>query len=509
MNNIEQLTQSNLWRKVQETFAEQYSVPFLVVDRDANVLFSAGKLPFLHTLIEHKAPGKEQEKLRQTLAGIGSEGVIHESLSGLIDLVRPIYLNHVLQGAIVIPGLRDGRDLMLHFSRIAPALQLEKDELIDAYHQVPIHSFHIIQSFKKILEVLVVLFPKLAKADASAVQQISHLTHLKKIAELFDASLNLESMLDMITKTLAEQYNISNCTVILFDKLRKHYYADDQALPYEGIEEVIIQRLKKHRQMCIIHNLKNDFMFTHMLFGEKNASIIAIPMNKEEVLQRILIIYGKPERNWNDEELNALQEIATRANKALEKASAFSSVQTEAKTDRLTGLYNKGFFLDQLQLNLQLHKEKNQATSLIIFDLDNFKQLNDTYGHQKGDEVLHHVAQLLKENIRKQDFAARFGGEEFVVILPNTKHDEARFVAERVREAIAMNPYASLSLTVSAGLACVLNSSSLPSELIREADQCLYDAKSAGKNCIKSSIIVDRSLGSVQVDKVNNAYVGK
>ena len=145
----------------------------------------------------------------------------------------------------------------------------------------------------------------------------------------------------------------------------------------------------------------------------------------------------------------------------------------------------------------------------MMLDLDNFKILNDTLGHQKGDEILRHISMLLQSNIRKQDVAARYGGEEFVVVLPLTQQDEARAVAERVREAIAKTPYAGISLTISIGVASSLNSSSLVSELIRAADQCLYAAKAAGKNCVKSSIIVDRSLGSIQVDTVNEMYVGK
>ncbi len=171
-----------------------------------------------------------------------------------------------------------------------------------------------------------------------------------------------------------------------------------------------------------------------------------------------------------------------------------SLLREQVRTDALTGLYNYRFFSDTLPLEMERSRRSFQALSLIVLDIDHFKKFNDTWGHELGNQVLMLVANLLSLTIRKLDYACRFGGEEFVVLLPNTDLRQAKNVAERVREAIQNTPLVhgeqSLSVTASLGVdEFRANHSDTPDGFIERVDALLYQAKRDGRNCVRSPIV--------------------
>ncbi|MDQ7039137.1 MAG: sensor domain-containing diguanylate cyclase [Aquificota bacterium] len=154
--------------------------------------------------------------------------------------------------------------------------------------------------------------------------------------------------------------------------------------------------------------------------------------------------------------------------------------------DPLTGLYNRYFLEEQGRVEIERAKRYGHPISLIMFDLDDFKRINDTYGHQEGDRVLIKFAKILKSKVRNTDMPVRYGGEEFIVLLPNTAPNEALIVAERIREFMENTVFRfgteEIRITVSAGIAsCDLRNCSLE-ELIYRADKAMYEAKRKGKN---------------------------
>lgn len=157
-------------------------------------------------------------------------------------------------------------------------------------------------------------------------------------------------------------------------------------------------------------------------------------------------------------------------------------LQNLAITDGLTGLHNHRAFQDYLEEQFQTAMHKKQPLSLILMDVDHFKQYNDTYGHQAGDEVLRRVAQILKQSVRDGDFVARYGGEEFAVVLPHTDTENAVQVAERLREAIASAEWTLRPITGSFGVASIRPDMETRREIIESADQALYEAKRGGRN---------------------------
>jgi diguanylate cyclase (GGDEF)-like protein len=172
---------------------------------------------------------------------------------------------------------------------------------------------------------------------------------------------------------------------------------------------------------------------------------------------------------------------------ALRNAMLFREVKIKADHDGLTRIHNRQSFDERITDELKRHQRYRHNLSILLFDLDHFKAVNDTYGHQAGDMVLKEVGGILEESCRDTDFAARFGGEEFVVILPQTSEDQAWVLAERLRGKIENRPFQyadkSFRVTASIGVATLTPGSLEKREdLIRKADQALYQAKSGGRN---------------------------
>ncbi len=158
-------------------------------------------------------------------------------------------------------------------------------------------------------------------------------------------------------------------------------------------------------------------------------------------------------------------------------------------TDPLTGLNNRRSMMEVLEKEFDRHRRSGKHIGLIMIDIDHFKKVNDTYGHQKGDVVLQGLATLLKRHLRQYDTAARFGGEEFALILPETDLEEAARVAERLRRAaenLSFDKIPGLQISASLGVACFPGEGiDTPDDLIREADYALYNAKRHGRNRVE------------------------
>jgi diguanylate cyclase (GGDEF)-like protein len=180
--------------------------------------------------------------------------------------------------------------------------------------------------------------------------------------------------------------------------------------------------------------------------------------------------------------------LGSQAAVALENVRLHRLVERQASTDGLTDLANRRHFEEALAGEISRAERFGGTLALVLADLDDFKQVNDRYGHQAGDDVLRAFADVLRDTVRDIDLAARYGGEEFAVLLPQTDLEGAERLAERLREAMAarrlqLHPGASFSVTSSFGVASFPEAPT-PAALFAAADEALYRAKSAGKNCV-------------------------
>lgn len=176
-------------------------------------------------------------------------------------------------------------------------------------------------------------------------------------------------------------------------------------------------------------------------------------------------------------------------------------------TDALTGLYNFRHFKNVLQAEMDRSKRSGIPTSLVMVDIDFFKAINDTHGHEVGNVVLQHIAAILKNEVRTTDIVCRYGGEEFAMIFPETHLRLAVKVADRIRETIAMTPVhcngEDISVTASMGASVYIKTSTLDVvDFVDSVDKYLYEAKQSGRNCICHIDYADlRRVTEVSVDE--------
>jgi diguanylate cyclase (GGDEF)-like protein len=172
---------------------------------------------------------------------------------------------------------------------------------------------------------------------------------------------------------------------------------------------------------------------------------------------------------------------------SLIESDRLENILERAVVDGLTGLYDHDTFLVLLDKEIERAKRHSEKSSLLLLDLDDFKQINDQFGHQKGDEVLVQMAHIMRKSIRAMDYAGRYGGEEFAVILPETDIIEAIQSAERLRQAVENQFSQNYKLTISIGVACFPEDASEIEGLVKLADEAMYYAKATGKNRVISA----------------------
>ena len=182
------------------------------------------------------------------------------------------------------------------------------------------------------------------------------------------------------------------------------------------------------------------------------------------------------------------KELLSRVKKELQIQDMMNELKFLASTDPMTKLYNRRYFSKIALHTLDLAKREKKPLSLIMLDIDKFKNVNDTYGHSVGDEVIIHLANEIKSNQRKSDISARFGGEEFLILLPNTDIDGAKVVAQNLRKAvesakIIYDGKNTLHYTISLGVSQMdLDTNQTIEDGIKLADDALYEAKESGRN---------------------------
>ncbi|MCG6535875.1 MAG: sensor domain-containing diguanylate cyclase [Syntrophales bacterium LBB04] len=215
-------------------------------------------------------------------------------------------------------------------------------------------------------------------------------------------------------------------------------------------------------------------------------SILCIPLIVSDEAIGVINITNKTISNgcFTSEDLKLLTALGNQAAVAINNTSLYEM----AITDELTKLYIRRFFKLKLESEFRRAERYGHQLTLAMCDVDHFKKVNDTYGHQTGDMVLQTIANLLKDSVREVDIPARFGGEEFVVILPETSVEGGWIFGERVRETVAGSKAAGwpCQITISIGLATYPDDADSIQTLIDRADAALYEAKHKGRNRVYS-----------------------
>lgn len=246
------------------------------------------------------------------------------------------------------------------------------------------------------------------------------------------------------------------------------YYLEDIAQVNDGVSDLA---------SC------KDFVAHHDV-----CSLVFIPLVTKSSIHGILQLYDYIPRTFDKNRVSQISVLASFASISIENAKLHEETHRMAIHDALTGLNNRRYFDKVLPQEYERAQRDGLPFSLIMIDVDNFKQFNDTYGHHVGDRILATIGRVLTRTVRNIDFAFRYGGEEFVVILPETSIDSAHRVAERIRQRVMnesrkllLNPNDS-PVTVSMGVSCYPRDAACSITLLAMADQLLYQAKKTGRN---------------------------
>jgi diguanylate cyclase (GGDEF)-like protein len=224
------------------------------------------------------------------------------------------------------------------------------------------------------------------------------------------------------------------------------------------------------------------------LFPQTMRSQVTVPFPVENVGDMALLAATTNGANFDRVGDNVLETLRGHIESALANARKYDAIRRQVVTDHLTHLYNRRYFMNRATEELSRSLENQVPVSVVMVDIDHFKEFNDSFGHATGDRVLQAVATALQEALRTTDICARHGGEEFVMLLPATPGENATFVADRVRRKLAGIRYTGLGLpataniTISAGVATCPRDATSVDSLLELADQAMYRAKAEGRN---------------------------
>jgi diguanylate cyclase (GGDEF)-like protein len=218
-----------------------------------------------------------------------------------------------------------------------------------------------------------------------------------------------------------------------------------------------------------------------------NPDPIQLPIKIKEELIGVLTLFPDPKHKMDDIVFEALDSLCKPLALGFKNATLYEEAEHMATKDGLTRLYNHSYLQNFLEIEMVRGQRYHRPLSFVMLDIDHFKQINDTYGHQKGDLILRQLANILQNLTRASDLVARYGGEEFAVVLPETFAPQAYTLTERLRQQIEQHSFPGpdnpLRITISCGIAAWEPRSPVDQqELIFRADQALYQAKSQGRN---------------------------
>jgi len=343
--------------------------------------------------------------------------------------------------------------------------------------------------------------------DMALMARVRSLVRLKMMADEWLVRENTASQLGVTDETTSVMDEpVENARILIIED--QDYESDKFLETLKEDDDVVIvvesgaEAMEKITEadydlLAVSLNLKNEDglrLCSHLRSSEKTRSVPILMIASEEDMPRIAhgleigahdYIIRPVDRN----ELLARVRTQVRRKRFQERLrSTYEISLSMALTDSLTGLYNRRYFEVHLQKLLQKSKSSSKPLGVLMMDLDHFKQINDTYGHGVGDEILKEFANRLKDNLRSFDLVARLGGEEFIIILPDVSEMRAKFISERLRRAISEEPFkcsapeGKISVTSSVGGIIVHDPDAAVQDVMKRVDDMLYKAKESGRD---------------------------
>ena len=362
-----------------------------------------------------------------------------------------------------------------------------------------------------ILSLLIIFANMLFKLVRNIVFLNSQLKIVHEIAVSVSSELELGEVTSNILQGIYDLVKYDYCLLLRFDEdINNVEIMDSKTFKSLEIDDCDIQkyiidninRISKYKESFIAGEARGSKYYLDLseVSNEIISSIYQPLLVKNQLIGCILLSSNKS-NTFLEEHLTVLSILASQAAIAIENAKLYKETKNRAIKDALTGLYNQSYFFSSLEAITGgcLTCDRNRCipcrtTSLIILDIDHFKKINDTYGHQAGDKILKDVSQIIKRNVRKTDITSRYGGEEFTIILPQTDENTAYIIAERIRLGIEQTNFETIdgqtiNITISGGVSEFPKQADSGTTLLAYADRAMYTgSKRRGRNKISKYV---------------------
>ena len=340
------------------------------------------------------------------------------------------------------------------------------------------------------------LYEKREKEKEDLDKTLQNLSLLYSIGKAMNYISDLKKLLQFILGQAIEITSAEKGSLMLYDmetnQLNIRVLAGSEAKAYqEKVNnneikcrsfkpgEGIAGRVFLTAKPIVVNNIRKDNVFVDSE-ASYVRSIACIPMIVyNDVIGVINVTNKRYGMQFTDDDVEMLKAVADQAAVAINKAQLWDM----AVTDSLTGLYVRRYFMVKLHEEVHRAERYNNILSIVMADLDRFKNINDTYGHDVGDRVLKEIGRFLQQNVRDLDMVARYGGEEFVIMIPEAAKDAAYSMSERLRKKFSRLKFENLpQITMSLGIATFPFDGKQPEDLLKKADAAMYAAKKAGRN---------------------------
>jgi diguanylate cyclase (GGDEF)-like protein len=344
---------------------------------------------------------------------------------------------------------------------------------------------------------------ELGMSEATGTQLSRHsqeLTIFHDVAKALTSSLDLDSILQTIMEKMAEYFRPDTWSLLMVDDEHAElYFAIAVGPAAEALKNVrlkvgegIAGWVAKHGEQLVVPDVAADPRFAKRIDEStqwETQSIICVPLRSKLSVLGVIQLVNVDMSQFSEQELFFLQSLCDYAAIAIENARWVERIQELTITDDCTGLYNARHLYKTLDTEVYRSSRFGYEFSVLFIDLDHFKTVNDTHGHLIGSKLLAEIGYLVKAQLRLIDFAFRYGGDEFVVLLPQTSKDQALVVAKRLRDALRASSFCreeSLNLNVRAsmGLATYPHDARTAHDIIRQADEMMYLVKNSTRDNI-------------------------
>jgi len=342
-----------------------------------------------------------------------------------------------------------------------------------------------------------------------------HLSLLNTISKNAIATLNPDEMLAKITEQLEEGLRHDHIGIGVLDYSTRELVIQAEAGSRRGavghrvaLGTGLVGQVARTGHMAAFTSANaNEPGLKPLLEG--SLAGIALPIFYAEQLHGVLYVESSKHTDFSEEEVLLLRTLADLIAGAYHNALSFQKAQEQAITDGLTGVKTHRFFMESLSAEWKRSTRAGRAFALVLMDLDRFKFVNDFYGHLEGDLVLQRVGHILEANCRRSDVVARYGGDEFVMLMPETNMEHARQLATKLRGWVSADPLLrEKNISASFGIACYPLHGSTPQELIQVADASMYLSKHQGGNAVSTADHFDPNEAKKWKRDVLEAYLG-